>query len=113
MAKGRCPLCQRERDWWIQESDPLICAPCRRKEARDKYGLKFYNGEAEPTQAFWRAWREDRDAVKRQGFKPVKKGSGRWKVVKLEAGEKERVRKYIDERYAKYTKYIGSSRPTK
>lgn len=92
IVKCRCSL-----EFWTDTNDTL-CPRCRRASQPTTYGLRFYGGVAEPTQAFWRAWRANPDAVKREGFVPRKQESGRWKVKQLELGAKARVRSAIDSR---------------
>lgn len=92
IVKCRCSL-----EFWTDKNDTL-CPRCRRNSQPTTYGLRFYGGVAEPTEAFWRAWRTNPDAVKRQGFVPRKQGSGRWKVKQLELSAKSRVKAAIESR---------------
>lgn len=51
------------------------CDACRQKHLETLYGLSFDGGAAVPSDKFWRAWRRDRDTVKRQGLYVEKIGS--------------------------------------
>ena len=59
------------------------CEACRKKHLQMTYGLTFNGNHAKPTQAFWAAWRKDRDALKRKGLHVKKEGST-WFVVKAQ-----------------------------
>ena len=57
----------------------VFCDHCRKADKAQRYGLSFSDGHAKPTPQFWRAWRADKDAVKRDGLS-VKKENGVWTV---------------------------------
>ena len=59
------------------------CGACKKKQLETVYGLSFDGSHAKPTEKFWRAWRKDRDAIKRQGLHVKKEGST-WFVVKAQ-----------------------------
>ena len=60
-----------------------LCGQCRKKWLEKTYGLSFTGLFATPTERFWRAWRKDSDAIKRQGMR-VRKENGRWFVQRGE-----------------------------
>ena len=60
------------------------CGNCRQKQIEEMYGLSFGDGNrAIPSEKFWRAWRADRDWVKKHGLRPDK-SSGKWVVVRAQ-----------------------------
>lgn len=59
------------------------CAACRKKQLETTYGLSFNGNYAKPSEKFWTAWREDKDAVKRQGL-CVEKDGQQWFVRKAQ-----------------------------
>ena len=94
-----CKMCRSE---FHTANNTDTCPSCKRESKPTDYGLRFYGGVAEPTQAFWRAWRADKDAVKRQGYAVRKKGSGNhYKVHRLEKSDKARVKEAISDRYSR------------
>ena len=90
---------------FFTSKDDTLCSRCRQESQPTTYGLRFYGGVAEPTQAFWKAWRQNPDAVKRERFFPTKQGSGRWIIKRPEMGEKTRVNAAIKRRYASFASY--------
>ena len=59
------------------------CGACQQKRLETLYGLSFDRGCAKPSEKFWRAWRWDRDVVKRHGLYVEKSGS-LWFVKKAQ-----------------------------
>ena len=59
------------------------CVACQKKHLETLYGLSFDGGCAKPSAKFWRAWRKDRDDVKRHGLYVEKVGSV-WFVKKAQ-----------------------------
>ena len=59
------------------------CGACKKRQLEAAYGLSFDGNHAKPTQAFWAAWRKNKDALKRQGLR-VRKEGDQWFVKKAQ-----------------------------
>ena len=70
--------CPCALEFWT-DSDETYCGRCRASQRPTTYGLRFINGVAKPTAAFWSAWRWNPDVVKRHGFQLQKVG-GSWMI---------------------------------
>ena len=55
-----------------------LCRHCKKQSIEHRYGLSFSGHYARPSEKFWRAWRADADAIKRQGLKVEKDEDGWW-----------------------------------
>lgn len=55
-----------------------LCGACKKASIEKRYNLSFRGNYAVPSAKFWRAWRADSDAIKRQGMKVEKDENGWW-----------------------------------
>lgn len=83
--------CRCKMKFWTS-TDEINCGQCRGKNREiHRYGLRFFNGTAKPTSAFWRAWWRSSDAVKMSGFSLHKTRSG-WEVRQAQRQRRQKFR---------------------